>query len=264
VGTRDGQISVFGTEFGVEVDRQGNSSSYVFDGYVRVQAADDAGNAADVGQVLHANEALRMERQGGRIRAVRCDWTGATDFRRHLSRRTSIRLFNTGQTAEEGQEDPHWQIVAQSDTPDFQPKQAVVYHASPNWLPNLPSQCQWISSVEPPLAVRNGVTYTFRTTFSLEGFQPETCVLRGLFAADNHVRAIRINGREVPVPKHEATAPFTFMNRFSIDQGFVEGTNILEFDVDNEVPIGELPVSSMGLRVILEASAVQNANRERS
>ena len=49
----------------------------------------------------------------------------------------------------------------------------------------------------------NGVVYTFRTSFDLKGMRPSTAVLHGRFAVlDNHVRAIRLNGGEIPVPRH--------------------------------------------------------------
>ena len=74
------------------------------------------------------------------------------------------------------------------------------------WLPNIPDHSQWISIGNGPPNIPNNVTYTFRTTFQLVGVLPQTAVLQGSFIADNRVKAIRLNGREVfPDKKRPAT-----------------------------------------------------------
>jgi len=63
----------------------------------------------------------------------------------------------------------------------------------------------------------------------------ETAVLRGQFIADNHVQAIRLNGRQVPVPEHgwDYSQLRRFSDEFLARKGFVEGVNTLEIDVHN-------------------------------
>ena len=76
------------------------------------------------------------------------------------------------------------------------------------------------------------LSYTFRTTFNLKGMRPSTAFLHGRFVVDNHVRAIRLNGHEIPVPRH-GYEEFGFFHGFSSDRGFVEGINVLEIEVEN-------------------------------
>ena len=104
--------------------------------------------------------------------------------------------------------------------------------------------------------VPDKVTYTFRTTFELTDVRPETARLRGLFLVDNHLRAIRINGHDVAVPEHPYKS-FDLFRAFTISSGFVAGTNVLEFEVENGNPEQPAASSEMGLRVDLEATAQQ-------
>ena len=153
--------------------------------------------------------------------------------------RVPIRLFNTGIHVAEGQPDPHWQVAVGSyDKKGARstPRPAIVSSVTGDiedvWLPNDPAQSQWISTVGDAARVRGDVIYTFSTTFELAGVRPETARLGGWFYVDNHVRAIRLNGREMRVPEH----PYEqagLVHSFNVRQGFVSGTNTLEFDVEN-------------------------------
>ncbi len=171
-----------------------------------------------------------------------------------------MKLYNTGAGLKEGAPDPHWQIVARTDDPNFEPRPAVVTGVNlppspypPTWLPNDPARSQWISTGNGPPDSPNDVTYTFRTTFDLAGLASGTAaVLRGQFIADNHVNAVRLNGQSVPVPEHGYTAPFEWFEGFTADRGFVAGTNTLEVDVLNGEPGISNPPNPMLLRVELE------------
>ena len=99
-------------------------------------------------------------------------------------------------------------------------------------MENDPARSQWISTANKLPSLPPG-RYTFRTTFELVGASPKSAVLRGRFAADNHVDAIRLNGHVVPVPEHRRAPPFDVLHGFSVRDGFVEGTNVLEIDVFN-------------------------------
>ncbi len=107
------------------------------------------------------------------------------------------------------------------------------------------------------------VTYTFRTTFDLTGASPGTAVLQGRFIADNHVDAIRLNGRHVDVPVHDCGGDwrqgyhFQEFHAFKASSGFVAGTNVLEivvFNGDDDFRPGRR--SPMLCRVELKLSAV--------
>ena len=121
------------------------------------------------------------------------------------------------------------------------------------------SRSQWISLTAdswPP----GDVTYKFRTTFELVGVLPRTAVLRGRMAADDAVRAIYLNGRKVFSRSRQSIengVGFAAMLPFSVTDGFVEGTNVLEFDVENDsLPTMPDAPTPMGLRVELECFAI--------
>ncbi len=172
--------------------------------------------------------------------------------------RQPIGLFNTGIGIAEGDPDPHWQLVARTDDPNFKPRAATVTcigeGAFGSWLANDPGRSRWLSTANGPPFVPNGVTYTFRTTFELAGALPQAFVLRGRFIGDNRVDAIRLNGKPVRVPEHGNDA-FDRFTEFSIEKGFVEGTNTLEFDVYNGAP-GDGETGPMGLRVEWDRSSL--------
>jgi hypothetical protein len=72
------------------------------------------------------------------------------------------------------------------------------------------------------------------------------------------VRAIRLNGRGVPAPRH-SYEEFGFFNAFYSARGFVEGVNVLEIDVENGIPeldTASAPPNPMGLLVELEGSVL--------
>jgi hypothetical protein len=60
VRTPTATVTDLGTEFGVEVDRQGYTTSYVFRGAVHVQPAAAADQTEKPGRVLHATESIRV------------------------------------------------------------------------------------------------------------------------------------------------------------------------------------------------------------
>ena len=53
-------VTDLGTEFGVEVDQRGYTTSYVFRGAVRVEPATAASQSEKLGRVLHATESIRV------------------------------------------------------------------------------------------------------------------------------------------------------------------------------------------------------------
>ena len=81
-------VTDLGTEFGVEVDRQGHTTSHVFRGTVRVQVLAADGKPIESGRVLHENDSVRIDRtnaqQTPRIRVVRS--TMASAFVREIQK----------------------------------------------------------------------------------------------------------------------------------------------------------------------------------
>jgi hypothetical protein len=258
VRTPTARIVDLGTEFGVEVDPSGMSTAHVYQGKVELLPV---GSDADHAKVirLEKDESARVEVGKDRIARVVRQPGQPSRFVRQMPKRVRINVFNTGVNLKVCSPDPHWQLVARSDNPKFKPRPAVVPDASAYpWLSNQFDRSQWLSAVGPEPIAPNGVVFTFRTAFDLKGMRPSTAVLHGRFVADNHVRAIRLNGHEVSVPKH-GYEEFGFFHGFSSDRGFTEGLNVLEIDVENGIPGSDASSAHpnpMGLLVELEGSVI--------
>ncbi|MBU4400226.1 MAG: FecR family protein [Planctomycetes bacterium] len=290
VRTPTALVTDLGTEFGVEVSEGGTTTSHVFRGSVKVLVLDGTAGSPSSGRevILGENESARV--QHGRVALLARPAVGeATEntagqagsatpaFVRQMPRRVAIKVFNTGLRVWVGEPDPHWQIVARSDDPNFTPRPAVVMRVETfptnrdlfslmddptlnedqSFLENDTNRSQWISTAKGMPFLPNGVTYSFRTTFELAGLGLGKAVLRGQFIADNHVGAIRLNGQAVPVPEHGYDS-FNQFHPFTITEGFVEGTNVLEIDVVNGDPRDPNPTekSPMSLRVELQGLVV--------
>ena len=256
VRTPTAVVTDLGTEFGVEVDHSGATQSHVFQGRIELRPA--AGGTGDGGVVsLGVNESARVE--PGQNRVVKVIGGGAQfePFPRRMPRRVPIGVFNTGVGLKEGDPDPHWQLVARSDDPHFKPQPAVVTSYNVRcYVACDPLVSQYLSTANGSPELPNEVTYTFRTTFQLVGLFQKTAILRGWFIADNHVKSIRLNGKEAPVPKHGDNS-FSNFHPFSIQEGYVEGTNVLEIEVENGAAVDRAEhraASPMLLRVELEGS----------
>jgi hypothetical protein len=255
IETATATIADLGTEFGVEVDKSGICRTHVYQGKVELRIA-DRGGAASRTVLLGENDSVRVEPGNDRVLATVRDVAYRPRFVREMPKRLRIRLFDTGVNLKEGQPDLHWQAAARSDDVHFRPRPAIV-SSSTNWawLCNQPDRSQWISFAADTKLPGKPV-YTFRTTFDLSGMRPATAVLHGRFVVDNHLQAIRINGRNVPVPKH-GREEFGFFHPFTIDRGFVDGVNVLEMDVENTVEVGnDVLDSPMGLMVELDGSVL--------
>ena len=166
-----------------------------------------------------------------------------------------IGLFNTGVGLKEGDPDPHWQVVARSDDPKFKPRPAVVTSVGPDYWANDPSQSQWISLGNGPPMLLPGVTCTFRTTVEIHGNAPNHQLpeLAGRFRVYNHVKSIRLNGKELRMSKPHAVAgdsrPLQRLAVAEKDEGWVEGVNYVELEVSNESPSHTAGNSPILLRV---------------
>ena len=97
VRTPTALVTDLGTEFGVEVDRQGGTTSHIFRGLVRLQVASADGKTEGVTQVLHQNESARVENRGGQSGGNRITILGPSakraNFVRQLSKQ-SVKVFD--------------------------------------------------------------------------------------------------------------------------------------------------------------------------
>jgi len=223
-------VTDLGTKFGIEVDRHGRTTSYVFRGSVRVHPTSAADDRQDC--VLRAKESAQVEAgdsHGGMVRRIDVD---PGRFVRNMdNRRIPVNVFGTGTDVERSNYDRHWRVVAMSSVPHFQPEPARLAGTVSSWTVNGAGRAQWITTlIDPARTLSVGDTWTFRTTFELDDVLPETAVMDGWFLTNGHVDAIRINGQQVRVPEHGATACELFQ-KFTVDHGFVEGANALELDV---------------------------------
>jgi len=262
-------VTDLGTEFGVEVDQQGHTTSQVFRGSVQVRlAAEEESKSV----VVKENEAVRVESDAGQTPSIRRIDAEPRRFARQLAgRRIPIQVFNTGVGVEIEQPDPHWQVTAVSTEPEFQPRPAVVPTTCTWWASSNPQKSQWISLTRRwSLLVPANATYTFRTTFELkENVMPETAVMVGWFLVDDKITGIRLNGRDMRVPEFDIpksvkqTAPrLELFRKFTVNHGFIAGNNVLDIDVENIDVTGKNSTrSTMGLRVELEGSVREKAGR---
>jgi len=127
--------------------------------------------------------------------------------------------------------DPHY-VVMVSGLP-----QAVVVGGAPTYIQTPPSRWVWQTWQQQP----TNVTLTFRTTFNLSAFLVGSTSLSGSWATDNLGLDILINGQSTG----NTCAGFTSLCAFSITNGFVAGTNTIDFIVQDTGVVGGMLVSSL-------------------
>ena len=147
-------------------------------------------------------------------------------------------LFNTGVNNEKatlgaGEVDPHYTLTASADEGFPGPEAFTLTPGFPvgPWLEEGPAS-RWIAP-QASQAVGNAPgTYTFTTTFDLTGFDAASAQVSGRISADNSISAARLNGTGLA---GISSPGFNVWSDFTIPVGapFVQGTNMLEFDVSN-------------------------------
>lgn len=166
-------------------------------------------------------------------------------------------LFNTGVAADGSLlpasggattvVDPHYVVIESAD-PAFPaspeaPAPAVTllpgFPVGP-WIAEGPDS-KWISLNRTSGNVLDG-NYTFRTTFNLTGFDASKARIAGKWSVDNTGVDILLNGNALGISNGAGFGGFT---DFTIESGFVDGVNTLDFVVFN-APSGANPA---GLRV---------------
>lgn len=165
---------------------------------------------------------------------------------------SSIAVFGTGLTstgvaAADGAADPHYALVVNPDRTISGTTAYVVLsnaYPFPVWVPNRPT-AKWIAPTASQVTGNANGNYTYRTTFSLQGFKPTTAALKGIVSADNAVTIV-LNGNTIAT----GISTYSVLTPFTINSGFVAGTNTLDFIVYN----GGGPT---GLRVELSGTASQ-------
>lgn len=131
-----------------------------------------------------------------------------------------------------GATDPHWTLVVSPDPSATGPAAFVVQDGFPipPWLANS-SQSRWIAPRSDAGAGNSPGDYVYRLSFSLADFDPATAVVTGRWSSDNGGVDIRLNGVPLGIAFDGNFAQFSAP--FEIRGGFVDGTNTLEFVVNN-------------------------------
>lgn len=170
----------------------------------------------------------------------------------------TVQIFNTGVGANgallpAGAVDPHYTLTVSAD-PNYSGPNAMVTDSNgfpfPIWMVNGPSS-QWIAPRTDVGAGNSPGNYVYTTTFDLTGFDLSTVVLSGQWSTDNSGLTIVLNGVELPY-----TTPvqaFFGWYPFTIAGGFVNGTNTLQF-VLNNAGCSSCSVNPTGLRVEISGS----------
>src|SRR5688572_20061497 len=146
-------------------------------------------------------------------------------------------LFNTGLDANRlllpaGAVDPHYTLIQSADAAFPGPLTRVVNEGFPigTWLVNGPSS-KWIAPQAPQGTGNQPGDYTYRTTFDLTGLEPATAVITGRWSSDNAAVDILINGTRTGITYDGNFVVFSA--NWTISSGFVEGTNTLDFVINN-------------------------------
>ena len=161
-------------------------------------------------------------------------------------------LYNTGVDGSSvavvgvGAPDQHWTLTSGTA---YVSGQNGVFPLNGAWLAD-DATSRWITPQ--PLAgatldpVADGL-YFYNLSFSLAGFDPATAQFAGRFAADNGVNEIRLNGNLLAA----SGGNFNIWTGFGATSGFVAGTNVLTFTVNN---LGQTSGNPSGLRVEFTSS----------
>ena len=172
---------------------------------------------------------------------------------------TIERVYGTGLDADgrtlvDGAVDPHWSITAGPALSGTAPAFATVsaYPVGNPWIAN-DADSRWISPQPSEQTGGAAGVYTYSTAFDLTGFDPSTTRIVASVAVDDSITQVRLNGGNLNLTAVGFGA-FTVMN---IVQGFVDGRNVMEFDVSN----AGTTVNPTGLRVQIAASGTLPAWR---
>lgn len=162
-------------------------------------------------------------------------------------------LFNTGLGTNgvilaNNAVDPHYTLVVSADTnfPGPEVRTLLPGFPVPPWVAEGPDS-RWIAPRGNQGTGNAPGDYTYRTTFNLTGFDPAKAKIIGKWSTDNAGSDILINGESLGFLN---TAQFGGFTDFTIESGFVAGTNTIDFIVNNAEP----GVNPTGLRVELRGT----------
>ena len=146
-------------------------------------------------------------------------------------------LFPTGVDAAgallaAGAADPHWRLIESANAAAPGPATFVVRdgYPIPPWIANGPNS-KWIAPKADQSGGNAAGNYTYRLAFDLADFDPATAVITGRWSSDNSGLEVRLNDGSTGVTGDGDFGAFS--PEFTLNTGFVEGTNTLDFVVNN-------------------------------
>ncbi len=161
------------------------------------------------------------------------------------------KLYNTGvddagNPLPNATVDPHYTLL---ESPDPEYPGPNTFTLEPGWpvAPDGPwvadsAVSRWIAPRARQSVGNAAGSYTFRTTFDLTGFDPARARITGRWTSDNTGMDLVLNGNSLGISQ---PGNFGVFSEFTIEFGFVAGTNTLDFLVFNA---GEA-ANPIGLRV---------------
>lgn len=161
---------------------------------------------------------------------------GALLLGAQLSAAPIPKLYSTGVNDDgtplgNATKDPHYTLVESADEAYLGPDLFTLTPGFPvgPWLAEGPSS-RWIAPRPQQGIGNNEGQYIIRTTFDLTGFDPNKAKITGKWAVDNSGADILINGISTGLANNAGFGGFT---DFTIETGFIEGVNTIEFVVIN-------------------------------
>lgn len=161
-------------------------------------------------------------------------------------------VLNDGSLAPANSIDQHYVLTSSAD-PTYTGPAAYVDSSvvAGAWVPN-DSTAQWISPNSgpgnQPYAPGN---YVYQLQFSLAGLDPSTASISGMWATDN-AGSLYING---VLTGNSSSGYLPYTVPFLVNSGFVQGTNTLDFVVNNKAVYSPPPRRGMGNAIILDSVA---------
>jgi hypothetical protein len=144
-------------------------------------------------------------------------------------------IYNTGlsdarQTLNDGDQDPHYQLVVNANDPSatatFLEDSTVFPIVAGPWLANS-AKSKWIAPMVETSTASTG-DYSYQLLLDLTGYDPTTAFIAGSWASDDG-GSIFLNGADTGFK----SAGFGGYSEFNITNGFISGTNRLEFRISN-------------------------------
>ncbi len=146
------------------------------------------------------------------------------------------KLFNTGvddtgALLGASAVDPHYQLIDSADPAYPGPDAFTLEPGFPvgPWIAEGPAS-RWIAPRARQGTGSEPGNYTFRTTFDLTGFDPTKAKIAGKWSVDNTGVDIVLNGNSLGLVNGSGFGGFA---DFTIDYGFVDGVNTLDFILNN-------------------------------